>query len=324
MGNNFKLDARQEGAEALLAIMAKVVAQEQAPLGALKVLHPIADSTAATKARERMAREVEVLKKLEHPALVRILEANPSEQWFVMEYFGRGTLEGHLGRTRGELLTSLARFRPLVEATAKLHGAGFVHRDIKPGNIFVRDDDQLVLGDFGLVINPQQSDPRLTDTYENVGSRDWMPGWAMGMRREDVRPTFDVFGLGKVLWSLVSGRSRLQLWYHHDPEFELETMFPGNRAMPWARRILDKCIVERERDCLPDAGKVLAEVDLVIDALTHGAQVLGNIPSRCWVCGIGEYTGVVRDDPSEFIRTCNYCGHMQSFAKNVHTPEWQP
>ena len=36
-----------------------------------------------------------------------------------------------------------------------------------------------------------------------------MPGWAMGMRLDEVRPSFDVFGLGKLLWAMVSGRSRL-------------------------------------------------------------------------------------------------------------------
>jgi len=63
---------------------------------------------------------------------------------------------------------------------------------VKPANVFIADDGHLVLGDFGLVIQPGSRDPRLTDTYENVGSRDWMPGWAMGMRMDDVRPSFDV------------------------------------------------------------------------------------------------------------------------------------
>jgi hypothetical protein len=87
-----------------------------------------------------------------------------------------------LGRTQGDVLGSLLAFRSLLEAVAKLHEKGYVHRDIKPDNIFVADDGHLVLGDFGLVIEPGAADGRLTDTYENVGSRDWMPGWAMGLR----------------------------------------------------------------------------------------------------------------------------------------------
>ena len=45
-----------------------------------------------------------------------------------------------------------------------------------------------------------EDEDRITETFENVGSRDWMPGWAMGMLA-DVKPNFDVFSLGKLLWS---------------------------------------------------------------------------------------------------------------------------
>jgi hypothetical protein len=41
--------------------------------------------------------------------------------------------------------------------------------------------------------------------------RDWMPAWAQGVRIEDIRPSFDVFTLGKLLWSLVSGQPKLRL-----------------------------------------------------------------------------------------------------------------
>ena len=194
-----------------------------------------------------------------------------------------------------------------------------MHRDIKPANVFLADDDRLVLGDFGLVINPTAADQRLTDTYENVGSRDWMPGWAMGMRMDDVKPNFDVFSLGKVLWSMISGKQFLRLWYHHFPEFDLERLFPENHAMAWAVRVLDKCVVEHERDCSNNATELLAEVDLAIEALTHGAQILGkDRPLRCWICGLGSYTHKVRDD-NTLTLACGHCGHMLSFHDPKNT-----
>ena len=88
-----------------------------------------------------------------------------------------------------------------------------------------------------------------------------MPGWAFGMRMDQVKPNFDVFSLGQVLWSMISGKRFLRLWYHRHPDFDLQGLFPNNLAMGWAARILDKCIVEYERDSLNNASELLTEVD---------------------------------------------------------------
>jgi hypothetical protein len=157
---------------------------------------------------------------------------------------------------------------------------------------------------------------RLTDTYENVGSRDWMPGWAMGMRLEDVRPTFDVFSLGKVLWSMISGRPKLRLWYHHRPEFEIEDMF-DDHSIRWARELLDVCIVEDEDKCIESAGALLRRVDVCIRALKTSSQLPRHGVLECRMCGMGKYSETVREDPGFKILACDCCGNMQSF----HRPE---
>jgi hypothetical protein len=46
---------------------------------------------------------------------------------------------------------------------------------------------------------------RLTGTFSNVGTKAWMPQWAMHARVEELRATFDVYALGKLLWSVVRG-----------------------------------------------------------------------------------------------------------------------
>ena len=52
----------------------------------------------------------------------------------------------------------------------------------------------------------------------------------------------------KLLWSMISGLPKLQLWYLHKDQFELERMFPDGPDIQWARVILDKCVVEEEKD----------------------------------------------------------------------------
>jgi serine/threonine protein kinase len=290
---------------------------------ALKRLREFTDIATQQKALHRLEKEVSAATGVDHASLIKIFDSNLGEGWFVMEYHPT-ILANHLGRTKGDLLGSLVAFRPIVEAVTLLHKRGIVHRDIKPDNVFVASDGRLVLGDLGLAIEMDDHSGRISDTYENVGTRDWMPAWAMGMRLEDVRPTFDVFSLGKLLWAMVSGRQKLRLWYHHRPEFELEAMFPDCPSMCFAREILDYCVVEDEDNCSPGAEDLLARVDAVINALRQSGQIPARGHIKCRVCGMGEYSEVVRDDPGYRIIACGYCGNMQHFDKPGIRPGWKP
>lgn len=212
---------RQRIEELFTALRQFQAMNDQVNLGALKILHRPRDSAGLEKAMGRMANEIRAYGTVIHPNLLRLLDNHLTEGWFVTEYHPLGPLSNHLGRYQGDPVQALVAFRSLVAAVAALHSKGLVHRDIKPGNVFVRPSGDLVLGDTGLVFFTDDRRTRVSDKIENVGSRDWMPGWAMGMRLEDVRPTFDVFALGKLLWAMVSGKPILRLWYYHDPEFDL-------------------------------------------------------------------------------------------------------
>ena len=297
--------------------------QRDAPMGALKIMHRITDPDVAAKARGRMKQELAALAGLDHPAIVKILDSRPEEGWFVMEYFSSGTLETRLGDAAGDTRRALAAFRPLVEATARIHTKGYIHRDIKPANIFVGDAGKLVLGDFGLVIDPLSNEPRQTDTYENVGSRDWMPAWAYGMRIDDVKPTFDVFSLGKILWSMISGQKMLRLWYHDHPQFNLEQKFSNDPTMRLVNALFRKCITEHEKDCtIRDAGQMLEEIDVILDALRRGAQVpTFMLPMKCIFCGLGTYFR--SDAGNDLLFSCSNCGNMQKFLSYEQRPAWQ-
>jgi serine/threonine protein kinase len=201
-----------------------------------------------------------------------------------------------------------------------------VHRDIKPQNIFIGSEGQFILGDFGLVYFDDDRHTRLSGTLENVGTRDWMPGWAMGMRVEDVRPTFDVFALGKVLWSLISGRSLLPLWYFNRPQHDLTALFPDSPHMARINSILARSIVEEEEDCLPNAAALLAEIDEALISIRGKATVFDGAQRRkCLVCAVGSYQqlsqhdinnsgmGTPAGERTQKIFACSECGHVQQF-----------
>ena len=214
---------------------------------ALKVLHQPKDARNPEKALDRIRNEIKAMKEITHPNLLPLLDVDPDSKWYVSPYYWKGTLSGSLNKFAGEPAAALRAFRPLVEAVAILHDHNLVHRDIKPANIFLDAEGNLILGDFGLVFFSGQERARLSDTFENVGSRDWMPGWAMSVRIEDVRPSFDVFSLGKVLWSMVSGQPVLPLWYFDKPKFNLEHLFRGRPYVHLINAILKKCVVEEEK-----------------------------------------------------------------------------
>ena len=329
-----------ENEEQVRRQIAKVV-QGENPMncGALKILHSPDEARNFEDAEERLKRELEAMKQAGHPNLLKIVDHNTDEKWFVSKYYPNGTLKDRSGWFTGQVERTLTAIRPIVDGVAALHGKKFVHRDIKPENIFVDESEQLVLGDFGLVFFEDSEHTRLSGTLENVGSPAWMPLWATHMRIEDIRPSFDVFSLGKTIWSMVSSKPILRLWYHREDEFNLERMFPNRPEMVFLNALLDKCIVEHEKDCLSDASWLLAKIDDLRRALRLGADPVGDFVRPCRVCGFGEYELLVDRDhrtTGNFglepaggaafkIFTCNYCGHVQFFfcQSGSNPPAWE-
>ena len=130
----------------------RIASESQAPLRALKKLLPFEEGAAEDQAAalERMKQELSVLESVNHSSLVKVLDSNLDQKWFVMEFFEGGTLSNHLQTYKGRVLDALRAFRPIVDAVSALHTEKVVHRDIKPDNIFVASDGHLVLGDCGL------------------------------------------------------------------------------------------------------------------------------------------------------------------------------
>ena len=184
-----------------------------------------------------MKAEIETIRTIAHPSLPPVLDENIDGGWYVTKFFSGGTLASKPDLYQNRVLDSLRALRPVVEAVAKLHQADVVHRDIKPANMFIDQAGRLVLGDCGLAFKRDISD-RVTETFENVGSRDWMPGWAM-----------------------LAGKPILRLWYHHEPQFNLGEMFPDNESIRFVQTILDKTVAERPTDCLTSATELLTSVD---------------------------------------------------------------
>lgn len=295
---------------------------------------------AEQQAVERLRSEIVILQQ-NRPGLPQYLDSNEAERWIVTEFFREGTLEKHPDRYKGQVGLALRALRSLVETVASLHKDNIVHRDIKPANVFIRTDDELVLGDFGIVYLPDRD--HVTLTNERVGPRDYMPPWGdLGERLQNVRPNFDVYMLGKLLWCMVAGRLKLPREYHNRPEpefekFNLTKIFPKNPDMYIVNSILDQCVVEDPSKCLESAQQLLPILEEKLAIIERGGQMLSDgVPRPCHVCGKGFYrpegAGTSRPAPeiglamqinrSDFVGVlevqpfaCDVCGHVQLFRK---------
>ena len=167
---------------------------------ALKVLAPHA---AGTSFVERFHREQHILASLDHPHIVRMLDAGMSEggpPYLVMEYVDGVHLDTYCDQRKLGIAERLQLLLRVSEAVAYAHRNLIVHLDLKPSNILVTADGTVKLLDFGTskLIQP---DSLLTTTVMAT------PAYASPeqLRNEPVTTSCDIYALGAVLFELLSG-----------------------------------------------------------------------------------------------------------------------
>jgi serine/threonine protein kinase len=306
-------------------------ARDPTNMGALKLLIAPEGDDKLKKATGRFLRELRAYSDVHHPNLVRLLDANEDDHWCVTEYFHARELTRHQASFSGKAEAALQAFRGLVSGVAALHAKNIVHRDIKPDNVFFGSDNRLVLGDAGLAFYLEDDESRLSETLENVGSRDWMAPWLAGQRHE-ISPSADLFSLGKVLWWMLSGKPKLTFWdFKAEDEDNLEKLFPGDENMRRLNQLLDCVIVPREALLtIKTAEDLLTRVDEELQAIRGRVQKVTDEVRLCRVCGVGYYH---KSDPLQaglpnYTATkaflCSNCGHVQFFRFASGTPPaWQ-
>ncbi len=173
---------------------------------ALKIMSPtlLADPDFG----ERFLREARIAAKLHHRHVVGVHDVGRSGDfhYIAMEYLDGESLLVKDGTPRSPEF-SLRVTREIAMALNYAHSKGFVHRDIKPDNILLREDGSAVLTDFGIA-RASDSATRMTRTGTVVGTPHYMsPEQARG-RSVDGRA--DLYSLGVVLYELLTGRVPFQ------------------------------------------------------------------------------------------------------------------
>jgi formylglycine-generating enzyme required for sulfatase activity len=152
----------------------------------------------------RFEREARAVARLRHRNLLTVFDYGRQGDVFylVMEYVSGGTLMGRLGWPQ-DLTYAVSIVSQVGDALSHAHRQGMIHRDVKPGNILMAEEDWPLLSDFGLAKMVEDS-LQLTASGASIGTPQYMsPEQARGL---EVDRRTDIYSLGTVLYEAVTGR----------------------------------------------------------------------------------------------------------------------
>jgi serine/threonine protein kinase len=175
-------------------------------LVALKMVLP--QGLADPDARARFRAEAEAVAALQHPNIVQIYEIGEyrGRPYFALELVGGGSLADRVARGVFAPEDAARMVQTLAEAVYYAHQHDVIHRDLKPANVLLTEDGTPKISDFGLA-KQLRAEAARTRTGVILGSPGYMaPEQAQG-KGKDVGPATDIYGLGAILYDLLTGQS---------------------------------------------------------------------------------------------------------------------
>jgi serine/threonine protein kinase len=172
---------------------------------AIKVPRP--SLAAWPEQRDRFLREARVAARLRHPNVVSVHDcgtASDGTPYIVMDLVTGRSLADRLAEgvpPPGEMLRVAGQ---IALALDHAHGAGVVHRDVKPANVLLAGDGTAQLGDFGIAHLGREPQPGEADA--DAGTPAYMAPEQRRGQRAGLGPHTDVYGLAAVLYEMLTGR----------------------------------------------------------------------------------------------------------------------
>ena len=212
---------------------------------AIKVIQ---SSTPGSFLSERFRQERQILARLNHPNIARLLDGGETPAglpYFVMEYVAGREIDRHCDNGALDLRARLRLLLQVCAAVQYAHENLVVHRDLKPGNILVGEDGTLKLLDFGIA---KVLDPLLGATAA-VSTRVLTPEYASPeqVRGDPITTSADIYSLGAVLYRVLTG----------NPPHALQDLSPLDAA----RRV--------SQQQAPRASNVPADVGAIMEKALH-------------------------------------------------------
>lgn len=155
---------------------------------------------------KRFIREARTIAKFEHPNVVKVLNVfeENNTAYMVMAYERGKDLKGLLPKNKTLVEDQVLEIIiPILEGLELIHKAGFIHRDIKPGNIMIREDGCPVLIDFGSAHDTKKSNSQVTALV----SPGFTPHEQYTGNADAQGPWTDIYSLGATMYRCICGRN---------------------------------------------------------------------------------------------------------------------
>ncbi len=192
--------------------MGEVWEAEQSSLSRRVALKLLAPELAVQRGTDFFSREARAGARLNHPGIISVLGAGVDDgaHWIAMELVEGGyTLSAFLAEMRAESEVPEGYYRNVAEVAAKVaeameaaHQEGVIHRDLKPLNILVTEEDEPKVGDFGLARLVDENS--LSSTGDFAGTYYHMSPEQVAARRMGIDHRTDIFSLGIILYELLT------------------------------------------------------------------------------------------------------------------------
>lgn len=188
--------------------MGKVVSARDLQLDRTVAIKVILQTHADPDLRTRFRREGQLLARIDHPNVLKVFDLGEAEgQPFLVTELLEGRGLDQLDPTPPAGKTFLDMALDVAAALDAVHTQGLVHRDVKPGNLFLTNEGRVVLLDFGLILDPAQT--RLTASGAFVGTPYFLAPEVI--RGAPFGPSSDWYGLGATLFWMHERRPYQQL-----------------------------------------------------------------------------------------------------------------
>lgn len=221
----------------------------------------------------RFIQEYEIVRSIRHPNVVHVLDIGVTDEcaYLVMEYFPRGDLRKRLqeGVTR---LQAVDYALAIAGALKAIHGAGILHRDLKPGNVLIRDDGSIALIDFGLAKHRSLT-LEITDKGLIFGTPHYMSPEQGHGKPIDVRT--DLYALGIMLYEMLTGRkpfdadNPMAVIFKHAKEPVPQLPEPLATLQP----MFDRLLAKNPADRFADADAVIQVLNRLRASLVGAEKV---------------------------------------------------